>query len=316
MKKIGITLVLCLCSLFAKSQELNSPQLSQYLADNPFVLSPTYAGIGDHVKIRVNGLTQWVGIEDAPDTQSLAADMRIGNRSGVGIFLYNDRNGYTKQQGARLSFAHHLTLDRYDDEFLSFGLSYNFNQFRIDIQEFINAGGDPGVTDDRSTSNHNFDVGVLYRKDKFYASLNASNILDKDLSGFNITYEPNRLRNYYLYAGYRYKKSKNSDLEIEPSILYKMFESDGRSETDMNLKFRFYQYEDYYYAGINYRFLNDQIGTPLYIAPIVGLKKNNLYFGYSYQIQLNEITNYSTGTHVITLGVDLFQGLSNCRCTY
>ncbi|WP_158975036.1 type IX secretion system membrane protein PorP/SprF [Cellulophaga sp. L1A9] len=316
MKKIGITLVLCLCSLFAKSQELNSPQLSQYLADNPFVLSPTYAGIGDHVKIRINGLTQWVGIEDAPDTQSLAADMRIGNRSGVGIFLYNDRNGYTKQQGARLSFAHHLTLDRYDDEFLSFGLSYNFNQFRIDIQEFVNAGGDPGVTDDRSTANHNFDVGVLYRKDKFYASLNASNILDKDLSGFNITYEPNRLRNYYLYTGYRYKKSKNSDLEIEPSILYKMFESDGRSETDMNLKFRFYQYEDYYYAGINYRFLNDQIGTPLYIAPIVGLKKNNLYFGYSYQIQLNEITNYSTGTHVITLGVDLFQGLSNCRCTY
>lgn len=316
MKKIAI-----LCSLFfftqmVKSQELNSPQLSQYLADNPFVLSPTYAGIGDHVKIRVNGLTQWVGIKDAPDTQSLAADMRLGNRSGVGLFLYNDRNGYTKQQGARLSFAHHLTLDRYDDEFLSFGISYNFNQFRIDIQEFIDSGGDPAVTDDRSTTNHNFDVGLLYRKDKFYLSLNASNLLDKDLTSFNVNFEPNKLRNYYLYAGYRYRKNKTSDMEIEPSVLYKLFESDGRSETDLNVKVRFYDYEDYYYVGLSYRMLIEQPGSPNFLTPLFGLKKNNLYFGYSYQIQLNEISNYSTGTHVVTLGVDLFQGLSNCRCTY
>lgn len=316
MKNIILIFSVFLFSLVAKSQELNSPQLSQYLADNPFVLSPTYAGIGDHVKIRVNGLTQWVGIKDAPDTQSFAGDLRIGNRSGLGMFLYNDRNGYTKQQGARLSFAHHLTLDRYDDEFLSFGISYNFNQFRIDIQEFIDAGGDPGVTDNRSTTNHNFDVGLLYRKDKFYLSLNASNLLDKDLKSFNVNFEPNTLRNYYLYTGYRYRKNKSSDMEIEPSVLFKLFESDGRSETDMNVKFRFYDYEDYYYVGVTYRFLNDQIGRPLYIAPIAGLKKNNLYFGYSYQIIMNEILGYSTGTHVVTLGVDLFQGLSNCRCTY
>lgn len=307
--------LLILSALGLKGQELNSPQLSQYLADNPFVLSPTYAGIGDHIKIRLNGLTQWVGIKDAPKTQSLAADMRLGEKSGVGIFLYNDSNGYTKQQGARLSFAHHLIIDRYEDEFLSFGLSYNFNQFRIDIGEFINSGGDPTVVNDRSTINHNFDVGAMYRKNKFYLSLNASNIINKDILSFT-TFEPNTLRNYYVYTGYRYTKNKNSKMEIEPSILYKVFESDGRSETDLNLKFRWYDFEDYYYAGINYRFLNDQIGRPLYIAPLVGLKKNNLYFGYSYQIILNEILGYSSGTHVVTIGVDLFQGISNCRCTY
>jgi len=314
MKYKLLTLIVLMSTVFAKAQELNSPQLSQYLADNPFVLSPTYAGIGDHVKIRMNGLAQWVGIKDAPQTQSIAADMRVGNKSGVGLFLYNDSNGYTKQQGARLSFAHHLTIDKYDDEFLSFGLSYNFNQFRLDISEYYEV--DPTVTDDRSTTNHNFDVGLMYRKNKFYASLNASNLLDKDIANFNPTFEPNALRNYYIYTGYRYKKTKNSDFEIEPSVLYKLFESDGRSETDLNLKFRWYQYDDYYYAGFNYRFLNDQIGEPLYVAPFVGFKKSNFYFGYSYQIILNEILNYSTGTHVLTIGMDLFQGLSNCRCTY
>ncbi|MGB5236082.1 MAG: type IX secretion system membrane protein PorP/SprF [Flavobacteriaceae bacterium] len=310
-------ILICILLLYAfnsKAQELTLPQLSQYLADNPFVISPTYAGIGDHIKVRLNGLTQWVGIEDAPDTQSLAADGRIGNKSGVGFLLYNDSNGETKQRGARISFAHHLTLDKYDDEFLSFGISYNFNQFRIDIENFVNP--DPGVTDDRSTTNHNFDVGVLYRKDKFYLSANASNLLDKDLTKFNPVSEPNALRNYYLYTGYRYSKNKNSKLEIEPSVFFQWFESDGRSVTDLNAKFRFYDFEDYYYLGVTYRFLNDQIGDPLYIAPILGLKKSNFYFGYSYQIILNEILGFSTGTHVITIGVDLFQGLSNCRCTY
>lgn len=316
MRNPLLTILLLITVLTGSAQELNSPQLSQYLADNPFVLSPTYAGIGDHVKVRLNGLTQWVGIKDAPDTQSLAADARIGNRSGLGIFLYNDRNGYTRQQGARLSFAHHLTLDRYEDEFLSFGISYNFNQFRIDIEDFIDATSDPTVTDDRSTSNHNFDVGAMYRINKFYFSINASNLLDKDLTRFNPVFEPNHLRNYYVYTGYRYTKNKNSKLEIEPSVLYKIFESDGRSETDLNMKFRLYDFEDYYYTGINYRFLNDQIGRPLYIAPFVGLKKSNFYFGYSVQIILNDILAYSYGTHVVTVGMDLFQGISNCRCTY
>ena len=310
-----IVILMVLLGVFAsRAQELTLPQLSQYLADNPFVMSPTYAGIGDHIKVRINGLTQWVGIEDAPDTQSLAADARIGNRSGLGMLLYNDSNGETKQRGARLSFAHHLTLDRYDDEFISFGISYNFNQFRIDIENFDSP--DPSVTDDRATTNHNFDVGVLYRKDKFYFSLNASNLLDKNLAKFNPIFEPNRLRNYYIYTGYRYSKNKNSRLEIEPSVFFQWFESDGRSVTDLNVKFRWYDFEDYYYAGVTYRFLNDQVGNPLYIAPIMGLKKDNFYFGYSYQIILNEILGFSTGTHVVTLGVDLFQGLSNCRCTY
>jgi len=315
MKKYFVPILLMLVCLTAKSQELTIPQLSQYIADNPFIMSPTYAGVGDHIKVRLNGLTQWVGIEDAPDTQTLAADARIGNRSGIGMLLYNDSNGETKQRGSRVSFAHHLILDRYDDEFLSFGISYNFNQFRIDIENFIN-NNDPSVTDDRATTNHNFDIGVLYRLDKYYLSVNASNVLNKDLSAFNPIFEPNTLRNYYLYTGYSFSKSNNSKLEIEPSIFFQWFENDGRSVTDLNAKFRFHDFEDYYYLGLTYRFLNDQIGTPLYIAPIAGLKKSNFYFGYSYQVIANEILGYSSGTHVLTVGMDLFQGISNCRCTY
>ncbi len=318
LKKSCLLFFILLLAVSARAQELTIPQLSQYIADNPFLMSPTYAGIGDHIKVRLNGLTQWVGIEDAPDTQTLAADARLGNKSGLGMLMYNDSNGRTKQRGARVSFAHHLILDRYDDIFLSFGISYSFNQFRIDIERLPEIDGQI-LTDDKATTNHNFDLGVLYRYDKFYFSLNASNLLNKDLSKFNtdqIVIEPNKLRNYYIYTGYSISKSKNSKLEIEPSVFFQWFESDGRSVTDLNAKFRFHDFEDYYYIGATYRFLNDQLGKPLYIAPIAGLKKNNFYFGYSYQVITNEILGYSTGTHVLTVGMDLFQGISNCRCMY
>ena len=56
-------------------------------------------------------------------------------------------------------------------------------------------------------------------------------------------------------------------------MFFQLFESDGRSVTDLNVKFRWYDFEDYYYIGATYRFLNDQIGDPLYLAPIAGLKK-------------------------------------------
>lgn len=316
MKKIVMTLM-CMSFLLMKGQELTIPQLSQYLSDNPFLMSPTYAGIGNYVKVRMNGVTQWVGIKDAPDTQTLSADVRLGNRSGIGMVIYNDSNGETKQRGGKVSFAHHLTMDKYDDQYFSFALSFNLNQIRFDIENFDpEAGDDPAITNDRSSSNPNFDIGVLYRRNGFYLSVNAANILNKQLEKFDPIFEPNTLRNYSVYSGYKFRKSRRADFEIEPSVFFQYFENDGRSITDVNTKFKWYDFLDYYYAGLTYRFLNDQLGSPLYIAPIIGLKKGDFYFGYSYQVIVNELLGYSSGTHVVTLGIDLFQGISNCSCTY
>ena len=110
MKKI-ILYISILAFTFSQGQELNLPVWTQYLADNDFVISPTYAGIGDNLRVRANGLTQWVGIKNAPDNQALYADFRISNQTGVGLSLYNDRNGNTRQKGVKFSFAHHIILD-------------------------------------------------------------------------------------------------------------------------------------------------------------------------------------------------------------
>ena len=54
-----------------------------------------------------------------------------------------DKNGNTSQIGGQLSFAHHLTLKSDNEQYLSFGLSYKFTQFKIDVSDFENPN-DPG----------------------------------------------------------------------------------------------------------------------------------------------------------------------------
>lgn len=315
MKKITTITFLLLTLTFGYGQELNLPVFTQYLADNPFVISPTYAGIGDNLRIRANGLTQWVGIKDSPDNQSIYGDFRIADRSGIGVSFYNDKNGNTNQNGAKFTFAHHLILDYYTEQYLSFGMSYNINTFSIDIANLNPTNPDYAITDDRKTSNNNFDIGFLYRKEKFYLSFNVNNILDKDIENFSgYKIEPNLLRNYQVYTGYVIKTPNYS--EIESSAFFQLFESDLRSSTDLNVKYRKYNRDnDYYWAGISYRFLNDQVLKPLNIGPMFGFKKSIFYFGYSYQITLNEMITYNSGTHMVTIGLDFLQGISNCPCT-
>lgn len=320
MKKL-IQYILFLAVTFSYGQELNLPVWTQYLADNDFVISPTYAGIGDNVRVRLNGLTQWVGIKNAPDNQALYADFRIANRSGVGISLYNDKNGNTRQKGLKVSYAHHLVIDYYADHYLSFGISYNINSFRIEIENFNPTYDqpiiDPAITDDRSISNNNFDIGALYRYKGFYFSFNANNVLNKDIDDFSdIEPEPSQLLNFQVYTGLIIESKVNKSIEYEPSVFYQRFNSDGRSATDLNFKFRqFNRKDDYYWVGISYRFLNDQFFKPLNIGPMAGFMKSKFYFGYSYQITTNDLAGYNSGTHAITIGIDFLQGLSDCACT-
>ena len=155
----------------------------------------------------------------------------------------------------------------------------------------------------------------MYRKNAFYFSFNANNILDKKVDDSRAL-EPNLLLNYQIYSGYIFRASKNSGIEVEPSVYYQLFSSDKRSSTDLNLKYRkFNRDEDYYWFGVSYRFLNDQFFKPLNFGPMAGFKKSVLYFGYAYQITMNDLSGFNSGTHVVTVGLDFLRGVSNCACT-
>ncbi len=315
-----VVIVLTILSSKGYGQEFFAPVQNQYIADNPYLISSAYAGIGDCWQVRGSGFEQWINVANSPTTQSISADGRISDRSGVGAVLFNDQNGFTTQKGFQLSFAHHLTLNEYTNQYLSFGLSYKFTQFGIETSQFTDGDPDsplnPSNLPDIDVNNSNFDIGVLYRMGRFFISANVVNLLQKEIDDFNPT-EPSKIQNYYLYSGYTFYH-RFTDIEIEPSVLYQNFTGDGRSTADLNLKIRKLQRSDYYWAGISIRSLVDQDFKPLSISPMIGVKKYNFYVAYGYQINTNEVLQPTSaaGSHLITVGIDFSCRQSKCGCTY
>jgi type IX secretion system PorP/SprF family membrane protein len=254
-------------------------------------------------RIRFSSVFQWVGLKDAPNTQTLSYDAHMLEKSGIGGILYIDKNGNTSQIGGQLSFAHHLTINDANNQYISFGLSYKFTQFKLDVSNFENPNDDPNIGSDLSSFNSNFDAAFLYEIEHFYFSFTAANILNKSIKVFDEG-EPKKLRNYYIYTGYVFELS-DGEFEIEPSIYYKLFESDSRSITDLNVKAKKMTDNGYYWAGFSTRFLNDQSFEPLAIVPMLGLKNKQLYVGYAFQYNINEANELNHGgTHMLTLGYD------------
>jgi type IX secretion system PorP/SprF family membrane protein len=305
MKIKIITLFFIIITPVMYGQEFQMAATSQYLTENPYVISSAYAGLGEFYELRFTGETQWLEVKDAPQTQSISFDGRIAERSGMGILLFNDKNGNTSQKGGQVSYAHHLTLSEYNNQFLSFGLSYKFTNFNIDISDI--SSSDPTVQS-YNEINSNFDLSFLYRLENFFFTFNAVNILDKKIKP-TISGEYASVRNYYLYSGFVFK-SRFTSLEFEPSVFYQIYESDGRSSADLNFKIRkmFDHDKNYIWAGISLRMLGDQNFQPNSIAPLFGLKQSKFYVAYSFNVSLNQLQGNNAGTHMLSIGYD-FDGM-------
>lgn len=310
MKKLLIVFAIVLLAYQGKAQEFKLSPYTQYLVENPYIISPAYAGLENVQRLRFSGAFQWVGLKDAPNTQTLSYDRPIMERSGIGAILYNDKNGNTSQIGGQFSFAHHLIINDANEHYISFGISYKFVQFRINTSDFkvLDSGSydpndDPNIGGNISSFNSNFEASFLYRIKQYYLSFNASNILNKNVQVFDDT-EPKKLRNYYIYTGYVFELS-DGEYEIEPSLYFKYYESDSRSISDFNVKAKKITDDGYYWAGFSTRFVNDQSFEPLAIVPMLGLKKSDFYVGFAYQYNINEAKELNhAGTYLLTLGYD------------
>ncbi len=310
MKKIIIIVVALFIDLKMYAQEVDLPQYVNHMADNPFLISPSYAGIGAGFQLRLNGVSQWIGVKGAPNTQSIAVEGRFTDVFAGGLTIFNDSNGATKQMGAKGSLAYHLTMSRFHDSFLSFAMSASYTQFRISTEDFENQIKQSLAN--YSDGTLNFDVSMLFRYERFAISVNAANLLSRRIKALSYK-EPEILRKYSVYSLYTFKV--NRDLEIEPSVFVELFEASRRSRSDVNVKLRKRIKDGYYWIGLSYSFLNDQFGEPIGIAPLIGLKKNKFYLSYGVGITTNELANYNYGTHMITLGFDYDIRPSLARCT-
>jgi len=59
----------------------------------------------------------WLDQVNAPNLQTFSADARLNDRSGVGMIIFKDENGYNAQTGVSVTYAHHINFnDRSEPE--------------------------------------------------------------------------------------------------------------------------------------------------------------------------------------------------------
>ncbi len=325
MKKLLLALIASFAlSTPAVAQE-GIPVYFDYLADNYYLVYPSMAGISDGGKIRATARKQWFNVEEAPSLQTLNANFRVGENSGLGAILFKDANGYHSQTGVKGTYAHHLKLGG-DERFLnqlSFGTSIGVILSSLDETEFRSIVPDPVITGVENTVAYfNVDFGFSYNFLEFYAHTAVLNALGsgRDLYTAN---EFDNLRRYLFSVGYVFGKG---EIQLEPSMLFQM--TDFTKEKTMDINAKVYKSVPFgtIWGGLSYRrsFDGAQFQTDgsfgeqrlQLVTPIVGANIGQFLVSYNYSYQMGDIRFDNGGFRQITLGYDFGQTEKryDCKC--
>lgn len=298
---------------------------SDYLSDNYYLIHPSMAGAANCGKIRLTGRQQWFGQDDAPALQTVSFNTSIDEdgKSGVGMILFNDKNGYHSQRGAKLTYAHHLRFSRstIDLNQLSFGLSTAFVQSTLDGSDFT--GFDPVIVPGiiQKDSYFNIDLGVSYHYMDFFTHVTVKNLLASQRRElYSEGFESDNLQKYLWSVGAVF--GNEDRLLFEPSVMYQYIPETKESSIDLNMKV--YKAMDFgrLWAALSYRRSFDSAEYPgakqnlQWISPIIGLNYDKFMFSYTYSHVMGDVKFDNGGFHQITLGINIFckDKLWDCNC--
>lgn len=315
--KLKIFIAFFLISLYSFSQE-GIAVYSDYLSDNYYLIHPSMAGAANCDKIRLTSRKQWFDQTDAPALQTLTYNGRVGERSGVGIILFNDKNGYHSQKGMKLTYAHHIMFSR--DEFdlnqLSFGVSADFFQSELDETEFLQSGDfDPIIngTIVQKDAYFNLDIGASYNYLDFYAHGTIKNVIETRREIYT-EFESDNLRKYLLSLGYVF--GDKDKILWEPSLMFQLVDKTREKSVDINMKA--YKSFDFgkLWGALSYRRTGRSSTSLQYITPIIGVNYNKFMLAYTYSHLTGDVNFDTGGFHQITLGIDLFckKERYDCNC--
>ena len=316
--KKSYLVILLFISQFTFSQE-GLPVYSDYLSDNYYLLHPSMAGIANCAKLRLTGRQQWFGQTDAPSLQTLSFNSRVGQSEGLGLIVFNDKNGYHSQKGAKFGYAHHLMFSRdaIDLNQLSFGVNIGFSQSQLDETTFRNNNNtfDPSIAGIvQSASYFNMDIGMTYSYLDFYTHFTVKNVLASERKLYTLK-EPTNLRRIILNSGYTFGDSEN--IMWEPSAMFQYVTQTKESTVDLNLKvYKVLSDASKIWGGLSYRrsldgaqyYEGNSIGTQKlqYITPILGLNYKQFMFSYTYSYLAGKVNFDNAGFHQLTIGANLF----------
>ncbi len=281
---------------------------------NYYLVNPAVAGAERCSHAMLTGKFQWIGLEDAPMTQTASFRTRILNNVGIGAYLYNDRNGYSYRQGAQATFAYHIPLSENSGYFmkeqsverqLSFGVSAKVHHYNFSDHLFGSDSGYDPVTDNGGKDKgfyFNANFGIYFLWDNFFTGASATNLIPTKMVEFGRD-EPIPPLMGFFFVGYDI--DLNESMTLEPSVMFKMNEDENK-QLDFNMKFMQSpeSNEDFsYWLQVNYRQgLDDKNMQALSLTPMGGIRYGNFHLAYAYTLGLTGINRHNSGTHEIMLG--------------
>lgn len=292
-------------------------QYSQYTFNGLFV-NPAYAGYKQDFYIHSFYRSQWTGLEGAPQNFSFAVDGAVNDRKvGIGMILLNDVIGAQSMFSATATYSYRLQIGENVNSRLCFGLGLGFIQSGIDGSKLNPVDGtDPNIP--QSIVGNILPqgkMGILYTNDNWYAGLASDNLITKLFNKDYTLKVPLPLPHYYLNMGTIFDIEPN--LKMKPSILLKT-DLKGPASLDINTSFLI---NEFLWLGGAYR-----TATPFYnkLNPEEPLQKANalmiqaeflpnpnIRLGYAFDYSLSQLSNYSYGSHEISIGIYLRRSRTN-----
>lgn len=293
--KIRYTIVLILCVISGINAQ-QDPQYTQYMY-NTMSVNPAYAGSNGHSIINLLGRTQWIGVDGAPDTQTLSYDTPLGYSGvGLGINLTNDRIGPANEIFLDINGSY--TIRTSDEGNLAFGLKLGGRHLNVDWSK----GRVRNRDDKKLEGNINkflptIGAGMYYYTNKWYIGAAIPNFINTDHyedsnNGGDVAQERLHL---FLIGGYVFDLSES--IKFKPAVLAKVVNGAPLS-IDVSANFLF---NEKFTAGLAWRW-DDSISV------LLGLQASkSLNIGFAYDLTTSNYSNYNSGTYELMLRYEMFK---------
>jgi type IX secretion system PorP/SprF family membrane protein len=299
MRKIFTLVCFSVSVLVVKAQQ--DPQFTHFFM-NRLNYNPAFAGTEQKICGLFMYRTQWVGFGgsgkndlgvergDAPQTFLGSINAPLGQKLGVGLNIYQDRQGFESTLGPTLSVSYRHTFA--NEAQLSGGLALGLVQKTLDGSKFTaRQAGDSKIPGGNVTG-MGFDIGAgvyytmptLWRFDRFYAGMSLMHINQANVA-YN-TVENRLTHHYYFMTGAAY--DINGTFAVEPNLLVKTIFS--KTSADINAMV---VYNNRFKGGLSWR-------TEDAFSILAGFKfSDDMQLGYSYDLTTSNIIDYSNGSHEI-----------------
>jgi type IX secretion system PorP/SprF family membrane protein len=266
------------------------PLYSQYL-NNPIVLNPAYAGINNVFSASLAYRTQWTGLDGAPKTALLSASSSFfDNKVGGGLTIINDKIGSVTNTQINISGAYKI---EFGDNTFSFGMQTGINTYRENNDELdIRDPNDALFSSNQSFTKINIGAGAIIKGPQYFIGLSVPRLIN---STENIDNVETQIYSRHYYLGLGYVFLLNNSLALKTGTLIKAV-AEAPASIDLSASLLFL---DRFNAGLMSRNLET------YGLTFGMLLKENLRFGYTFEVPTNQSVGSQFSSHELTLTLDL-----------